>query len=152
VSTPPAPSPTPADLPAPPRPAAALIAAGAALAAAVVLYVIEPGEGTYYPQCALFRLTGLHCPGCGATRCAHALLHGRFAQAAAYNLLVAAAAPVVLLWLAGKWWGLLTGGRWRAARIPQRVGLAILAVWAVFGVLRNLPFAPFDQLAPHTLP
>ena len=39
-------------------------------------------------ECALFKFTGLYCPGCGGTRCANALLHGDLAQALGYNAML----------------------------------------------------------------
>src|ERR1043166_3363337 len=55
---------------------------------ATLLYSHSPTEYTFYPRCLLFLLTGLHCPGCGSTRCAAALLHGDIEQAFAYNPLM----------------------------------------------------------------
>jgi len=37
------------------------------------------------PQCMLYGLTGIPCPGCGATRGMTCLLHGDFAGALAWN-------------------------------------------------------------------
>ena len=51
-------------------------------AAATLLYFIPPVAGGIYPPCFFHWLTGLYCPGCGSTRCLHALLHGNFRQAA----------------------------------------------------------------------
>src|SRR4051812_46548263 len=66
-----------------------VIASAAAVifaAAAMLLYFVPPGEGTFYPRCTFHTMTGLHCPGCGATRCLAALVHGEFRQAMAYNV------------------------------------------------------------------
>ena len=40
------------------------------------------------PQCAVYRLTGFWCPGCGNTRCVKALLAGNILLAMRNNLLI----------------------------------------------------------------
>lgn len=71
----------------------------AALAFAAVLYVADPAETPYYPPCLIRLWTGWSCPGCGATRALHALLHGQVASAWALNPLWTPAAPGLCLWL-----------------------------------------------------
>jgi hypothetical protein len=110
-----------------------------------------PGSGVPYPPCWLHALTGLHCPGCGATRCLAALTRGDVLQAAAYNPLLLLCLPYLLLW------GVRAAVRtWRGQSVSSRelpgwaiAGIATVIV--VYGILRNLPFAPFDLLAPHQL-
>jgi hypothetical protein len=120
-------------------------------AATVLLYWVPPGAGAPYPPCWFHALTGLHCPGCGGTRCAYALLHGDVAQAAAYNGLFVLCLPLLLLWAA------LAGVRaWRSQPPPTRwlhgwPAFAIVLLLLLFAVLRNLPFSPFNLLAPHQL-
>src|SRR5262249_14490547 len=75
-----------------------ILAAAVIPAALVVLYCVPPGSGAPYPPCWFHSLTGLHCPGCGATRCLHALLHGDLAQAAAFNVLFLVSLPFLLAW------------------------------------------------------
>ncbi|MCS7042211.1 MAG: DUF2752 domain-containing protein [Bryobacteraceae bacterium] len=81
---------------------AAFVAAAVAFAA--VLYLFDPAETPFYPPCRIRLWTGWSCPGCGATRALHALLHGRVAAAWALNPLWTLAAPGLCLWLA--WRGL----------------------------------------------
>jgi hypothetical protein len=120
-------------------------------AAAAVLYYVEPTDSTWYPKCFLNWTTGLHCPFCGATRCGHALLNGNLAQAAAWNLLTVFLLPVAALLL-----------YWAAFRVLRRKPLpafnppawclrAFLILLFAFWFVRNLPFFPFDLLAPHKL-
>jgi hypothetical protein len=134
------------------RRALALAVAAAVVTASAILYAFPPTEGSWYPHCAFHRLTGLHCPGCGATRCVYALLHGNLRQAAAYNVLFLAFLPVLAASAASQWWMMLTGRRLVAWRLPPWTIWVIFGVMLVFWVVRNLPWAPFTYLAPHELP
>src|SRR5690348_5182324 len=74
---------------------------GLALAASVplvalalaALYRFDPSRYPIYPRCLFHELTGLHCPGCGATRALHRLLHGRLIEALRLNPLLILALP-----------------------------------------------------------
>ena len=122
------------DLPAPeaPRPRGprrALLPIGiglAALALALLAQQVFDPFRTDVPLCLVHRLTGLDCPGCGATRAVHALLDGDLPLALRNNVLIVVALPI-----AG------------AGLVP----LARLA--PVFAVLRNLQ--AFWFIAPTTL-
>lgn len=121
--------------------------AAAALAAAAVLFRFDPMKVDFYPKCPLFVLTGLLCPGCGALRAGHALLHGDLGAALGFNALLTLALPLVLYAL------LQPLARSRGAPLPAlRVSTggawALLGVLLAFGVVRNFPFAPFTLLAP----
>lgn len=127
------------------RPHAAPLLAGAALVSGcVALGLIDPTGGP--PLCPFKAMTGLDCPGCGTTRAAHQLLNGNVMAALDLNVL----AIVVLPLLA--WWGFVAltrafgGPAWRTPT-PSRLGaLAAVVAVALFGVLRNLPVAPFNWL------
>jgi hypothetical protein len=116
----------------------------ALIAAAGVLFAINPTTTRLFPPCPLHAATGLHCPGCGSTRALHQLLHGRVATAFGYNPLLVASLPFILYALARRAW---------PARSPPRP-LSPWLVWAVlvvvltFGVLRNLPWEPVRWMAP----
>jgi hypothetical protein len=126
------------------------VALGLALAGAV-LYTVPPAEGTIYPRCLFHLVTGLHCPACGSTRCLHALLHGRLLQAAAYNLLCLFCVPVAAFWGLRKGLAALTGRPAPTFTPSTRLVQGFLFLLLLFGVLRNLNFAPFNWLAPHEL-
>lgn len=124
----------------------ALCAAG--LAGAILLYRADPGTSRGYPPCMFHLVSGGHCPGCGATRAAHRLLHGDLRGALRMNALAVAALPFVAYWAARSSLGWL--GWAVLPRLPRRawVGWVVLALVVAFGVLRNLPFEPFCHLAP----
>jgi len=130
---------------------AALAATAGLPVAAGILYRVPPTEGSLYPPCLFHLLTGLHCPGCGTTRCLHALLHGDLHQAAAYNVLTLCLVPPLLFWAARAWWAALADRPVRPRPLPGWTFWVLLVVVAAFAVLRNLPFAPFRVLAPHAL-
>src|SRR5580698_9026501 len=54
---------------------------------AAMVYFFNPSAYGFYPVCQFHRLTGLNCPGCGATRALYALLHGNFSTALRDNAL-----------------------------------------------------------------
>ena len=116
-----------------------LAAAGGCVALAVV-GLVDPSRHTVTPPCPLKALTGLDCPLCGATRATHALLHGQLARALDLNALYVVSLPIaavaVLLWLR-------TGRLPRPLRHPA-AAWTILAIGALFAVVRNLP--PFTTL------
>jgi hypothetical protein len=109
---------------------------------AALVYFFNPSAYGFYPVCQFHRLTGLNCPGCGATRALYALLHGNFSTALRDNVLLAAGIPVMAVrggWLALNRWR----GRSNGDFFPARFLLPLLVVIIVFGVLRNLPAFAF---------
>jgi hypothetical protein len=129
---------------------AATLAAGALGAA--ILYRFDPsahGAASFYPKCLLHQYTGLYCPGCGAARAFHALLHGHLLTATHFN-------PVVTLLFLPVVGGSLIRDTIEAVfpnvRFKERrnvkVSMTIAALVIVFSILRNVPGPPFNYLAP----
>lgn len=72
-----------------------LVAALAVIVVLVAVYVFDPMSGDFpFPRCIFKSLTGWSCPGCGATRALHALLHCNFAEAWGANPAVFMAVPL----------------------------------------------------------
>jgi hypothetical protein len=69
-----------------------------------VLFFFDPSETAIFPPCLIRLYTGWSCPGCGATRALHALLHLRLEEAWRYNKLWTAAAPVLAAWGVWRLW------------------------------------------------
>ena len=120
----------------------------AMLGGASAIWAVDPSNAHFLPVCPLFVMTGFACPGCGLTRGFHALFHGDVLTALDLNALV----PL---------WSLVFGylfvslaltairGRglpWKFVTPWMMFGLLILLL--AFGVLRNLPFYPFNILFP----
>lgn len=66
---------------------------------AAVYFLFDPASASWMPRCVLHSLTGWDCPGCGAQRMIHALLHLDFATAWEANALLTAALPYLVFWL-----------------------------------------------------
>jgi Protein of unknown function (DUF2752) len=118
------------------------------IAGAFVVRQFDPVNSGFFPQCPLFVMTGLHCPGCGLTRGFHALFHGDILGAIDYNLLL----PFFFIFGAYILASLfLTATRGRGLQFKifsPWVLWSFLVFGLAFSVLRNLPMSPFNLLAP----
>ena len=118
----------------------------AVIAGLAVLYLFNPVEHTFYPTCQFYKLTHLHCPGCGSLRALHQLTHGHLAAAFYSNPLLIASLPI-FAWLGFR---KLRPSPSPASQplIQSNAAWTILAIVIAFGILRNLPFAAFSWMAP----
>lgn len=110
--------------------------------AAVVLYAVAPDHNRFFPPCPVHELTGWHCPGCGSLRAIHRLLHGDFAGAVRLNVLMVASLPLI-------GWLMLADLRRRTPATRPWAIWTYFAIVVIYGVLRNIPWAPLQVLAPH---
>ena len=114
------------------------LAAGvsAASAVSILLYKFPPESYGFYPPCPFHALTGLLCPGCGATRALAALVHGNLAEAMHSNGLFVVLLPFLLVYLAIAYLRSILG--LRSMPLPTPAVAALLAISIGFGVVRNL--------------
>jgi hypothetical protein len=121
---------------------AGIVLSVVALGVGTMIYFFNPTTHAFYPVCQFHRLTGLNCPGCGATRAFYALLHGQFSTALRDNALFIFALLAALIY----------GGRFCLKKMHgQPAGEMFSAQWLwpalavafVFSVLRNLPAFAF---------
>jgi hypothetical protein len=137
---------------APARPRFPWLLAGglliAATAVGVVFFLFDPSQYNFYPRCMLYATTGILCPGCGSQRALYHLFHGHLATALRCNLLFTLGFPVFALFFArfvARW---AANGTMPATNVPARwIKLAVGGV-IIFTILRNIPCAPFNYLAP----
>jgi Protein of unknown function (DUF2752) len=126
------------------------IFAGVVLGATVVgagamVFFFNPSTHGFYPVCLFHSLTGLNCPGCGATRALYALLHGKVRLAVKDNALF-----MVLVVALAVWGARLAVRKMRnqpaTFQVPAKFLWTFLAIAFFFAVVRNLP--GFEWLSP----
>jgi Protein of unknown function (DUF2752) len=120
---------------------------GLAGTAVLTALYVKPPQAYGIPPCPFYALTGAYCPGCGALRAVHSLLHGHLAQAFGFNPLLVLLLPFLLLAGAGEALTMWTG-KSRRIEVPPRWGWAVFGLIVAFWVLRNVPGAAFDVLRP----
>ena len=124
---------------------AVVVLMAAVLGSGAVLFFFDPAKHGFYPVCLFHSLTGLNCPGCGATRAAYQLLHGHLLRALHNNALFV----LMLAGLAARSaWLVMQKIRNRPAAFvaPPKALWAFLVIALVFTTLRNLP--AFAWLSP----
>ena len=121
---------------------AAILVCGAILLLGL-LWWFDPAKANW-PMCTFHALTGLQCPGCGATRATHELLHGRLLAAWRYNALWVLSLPVAL-YAALSELRVLTGRRPLPGDLARQpwFWVTVVAAAAAFFVVRNLARWPW---------
>ena len=129
------------------HPAVAPLAVGAAAAGVCAAVALNDPSNSFLPVCTFRSITGLPCPGCGATRAAYQLMHGNVGAALEFNAL---AVLVIFPLMIGYYlaWAVprLGGPEFVKLRVPvwlvSSMGVLVFAWWG----LRMLPFEPFIGL------
>jgi hypothetical protein len=124
---------------------AGIVLIATAVGMGATVFFFNPDTHGFYPVCMFHLLTGLNCPGCGATRALYALLHGNFPLALKDNALFVLMLAALAVW----------GGRfilWKLKNQPTTFNLPPKFLWmflvvaVIFAVARNLP--GFEWLSP----
>jgi hypothetical protein len=101
-----------------------------------------------YVSCTFKNLTGLDCPGCGGQRAVHHLLHFEFGKAIQDNALFIFLIPYLALLFYYEIRRIYFGiPKPRNFFTSNKIIWIFLIALLVFGILRNLPFYPFNLLA-----
>lgn len=119
------------------RLAAGLLLVGLA-AGLVFVGTHDPHETGTYPPCPTRALLGFLCPGCGALRATHALLHGRLEHAWAANPLFVLALPL-FIWAVYALIRLTVSGRRPPSPLPSQALWPAVLVLVTFTLARNTP-------------
>jgi hypothetical protein len=108
----------------------------------------NPTSAGFFPACPLLKVTGFACPGCGLTRGFHALFHGDLWTALSFNALVPVYCLIFLYFVAYALSVILRGRGLKFNPVAPVPLFAFLILCLAFGVLRNIPYAPFTFFYP----
>lgn len=108
-----------------------------------IIYFVLIQYGFVIP-CVFHELTGLYCPGCGATRMIVSLLHLDFYQAFRFNPLLFCLLPFLCYIGIFEYRNWLYGNK--KVLIDNKVWIFLLIATILFGILRNIEI--FSFLAP----
>jgi uncharacterized protein DUF2752 len=115
--------------------------AGAFVVGGALVYRFSPTEHSFYPRCLFHALTGLQCPGCGATRALYQILHLHFREALHYNALFTVLAPLTLLWFAFWYYSVMRFERSPEIRMSGTAVACCGVVTLACTVVRNINFS-----------
>ena len=105
-----------------------------------LLHFHDPHDAGSYGYCPFLELTGRPCPGCGGLRAVNDLTRGDVGAALSSNAMAVALVAVLafawVLWVVRR----LRGRDGPMIALTTRTGLLVIAAFAIFGIVRNLPF------------
>jgi len=117
-----------------------------------VLFVFayfNPLQHSFFYTCPIQKTTGYLCAGCGAQRALHQLLHFNFFEAFKLNPLFVISLPFLLFGIGVKVWNLIFETKHRIFLFNNNKFIVVsIIVILVFAILRNIPYEPFNILAP----
>lgn len=103
----------------------------------------------YLLKCPIYTMTGIYCPGCGSQRATFELFHlnlwGVLKLNALYFLALLLVLNHVITSLINKYFN----KNLKSLLNHKKAPIIILVLTLIFSILRNLPFEPFNWLAPH---
>lgn len=110
----------------------------AVVCVAAILFRFPPEQYHFYPQCPVYALFHIECPGCGTTRALAALLHGNIGQALRMNALTTLMLPFAAIYAALCYVRYLRRQPLCFPQIPAKAAYAGIAVALGFMIVRNL--------------
>jgi hypothetical protein len=118
------------------------------IAIVFVYYYINPSEVDFLPKCVLYTTTGFYCPGCGSQRATHHLLNFNILGVLQQNLFYFVVLLIVGYHLIISSINLFFKKHFYNYLYHPKTPVIFLIFLILFWILRNIPFYPFNQLAP----
>lgn len=103
----------------------------------VVYFMFDPSTSGWFPRCSFYVMTGYKCPGCGAQRMLHSLLHGDVIGALRFNAYLLTVFPTLLILLAWNGWMKFMNKKW-VDRTTWVLSVLLIASVLLWWLLRNV--------------
>ncbi len=108
----------------------------AALFIMVFFFFVNPAHCVWAPKCVFKLITGLQCPGCGASRAIYALLHGRLWEAISYNYFLLLALPYLIAVMLVGW--VPAWQKWQRVIQGEKLAWIYIVLCVIWWILRNI--------------
>lgn len=99
-------------------------------------FFVKTGIGI---PCVFHLITGLYCPGCGASRMCLSILQGDFHRAFSYNPLLFLMTPLLGAYFIRQAFHYIKGVKWRMSKWESVLWKIVVVLLIFFGIVRNLP-------------
>ncbi|UMB61535.1 DUF2752 domain-containing protein [Lutibacter sp. A80] len=116
---------------------------------AFLYFFINPNDVDFLPKCPLYKTTGIYCPGCGSQRATHQLLNFNIVEVFKQNALFVLGLLIIGYHL------VISGINYFFKKennnyiYHPKTPIFLLIIIIIFWILRNIPYYPFNLLAPH---
>lgn len=117
-----------------------LVSAFFLLAVVTVIAVVDPSQCQWMPKCVFKALTGLDCPGCGATRAFHSALHGNMSEALRYNYFLVIGGVYALSAFIFSKIPAFKKTRIKSVIYGSKVAYLYIVLFFAWWIIRNLPW------------
>ncbi len=116
-----------------------------------IYYFNNPSEHSFFIPCPFKFATGYHCPGCGSQRAIHQLLHLDIVAAFRLNPLMVLSLPLIFWGLGVMIYNYINQTKHRVWLFYSKYFIyGYFGIAVVYWVARNLPYYPFNLLAPNS--
>lgn len=90
-----------------------------------------------YPDCMLYKITGIYCPGCGGTRAVAELMKGNLLLSIRQNALVVVILVILFSLYIELFLKIVFGCRYKSPILNLKFLYCILIIFILYSVLRN---------------
>ena len=116
---------------------------------AILFFFINPSDVDFFPKCPLYVTTGIYCPGCGSQRATHQLLQLNFVGVLQQNVLYFFGLLILVYHITITGLNLFFKKNIYNYIYHPKTPIIILVIIIIYWILRNIPYYPFNILAPN---